>query len=76
MDFRVAVDVKDQVCEIAVIGYNLTLERFFKQTTGTLVGFVDGLGVGAKQVGEGAAGGMIGPPVLRGLAVLFLFYAH
>ncbi len=56
MDFRVAVDVKDQVREIAVIGYKLTPERFFKQTTRTLVGFVDGLGVGAKQVGKGAAG--------------------
>ena len=55
MFLRIAVDVGDERGEVAVVVDESAAERLFKEAAGPLVCFVEGLCVGAKQVGKGAA---------------------
>lgn len=76
MFFWVAVDVGDQGGEVTVTVHQFSAERFFKQASCSLVGFVECFCTGAEKVGEGPAwiGMAIGLPVLKGLADLLALF--
>ena len=47
---RVLVDVDDQILEIMAIIDRFAAKRVLKEASGSLVGFVDRLGVGIEEV--------------------------
>ena len=52
---RVTVDVCDKTSEVPVIVNNPALEGAFKQGTGSLICFIESLGIGNEQIVELAA---------------------
>ena len=56
VSLRIAMDVGHKAGEIAVALHPLAPKGLLEQTAGALVGAIEGLAVGAKQVRKGAAG--------------------